>query len=900
MASVELVELWKQNLLLIGSYGEEADRARQWVNENLQKNPVANLQAFLSITQDSEDDAMKRLGVTGLNNLLNYTNKATLQGIRSSWSPEISNAMRTLVINALLCPDEVLRKLIGRTFALLYGIEGARWNPLPELAATLNRFFSEQNAVPMMGLLSAFLEVLHLPNLDEHWREKAEMDKAIPICHLALRIITAPSVPIPLRNLAIVCLEVAFEKYPKIFELSSDDETGPFLAQILQSLQISIELMDPTIFLSCHRLMLNMVWSFYPLSDSFLEPLFHWTTGILSFSSPNYDEFKNISLFFWKLLSEREGKNQRRDPSKSKHIIGRAFESISGRLFEAMASAQSATEPIEPDNSDLVSTATLTLRAFFNTEPTVVFPIVKQNIEAMVSSGSWNAREGAILAMWALTSDEKEIPGASEDQEEFGCYIMDFVLPTLIRYAQNKDEAPRLKRRILLALTAVLQQYQTFISRPCVRRAASTEMIQQLLPLFEEDESDISLACLYGKLLCAAVAVWGKTGALTPYMRRIIHFAYHLYSRADQFSGDEQIRVMTESAEMINRVIRGLDSESLGLLQGLYMEKLRELEQSLKSIEPDNVRFVRQGTLCSILGSIILRWKQSEDPSNLVPGEIVNNTLEVLFTVLSCGGSMIASDVLYVMSGIVLHAYDVIAPGAVMTMYGFAMKSFSTESPDIISAACVLLGDLFRTRCEEMKEVFREVLDILCRFWGDHDRFYGVHCLIMKAMADMLTAMSEYVPEFDKEVVREAYSRVLVMAMSSKLQYSDSANIETANNYCEYLCLFMTAYIAVYLPVLRNVNVGEIEPGILAEERRVLNMVVDIAKRILSLEKPNHWVFYQFVGLADVVSHKCSRRNNVIANRPDIVAVLKKTEAFGAQPALVQKAKQVREALGKL
>ena len=890
-------EAWAQNFRLATSTGPDSDQARAWMNEHIWEDPFANLRVFVQLLRSNEDGPVKQMAVIGINMILNYTDERSLRTIRQKWSDEVSGEMRALVQNTLLCENEVLRKLAGRTFALLYGIEGVKWNPLPAIQGLLNRYLEQQQAVPLQGLLNAFMELLFLPNLGEHWSKPEELQRVVAIAKIVMQMLSSPQTPVELRILCITCMEGCFDKYPAIYKMESEEQTVGLLKQIVASLQGPIQMMNHPTFLACHKLMFGMVSAFYELSDRFMEHVYNWTSGVFEFSGHQYDPYKESSLFFWQKLCELEAKIEAKDMSKSKHLVRTSFGSLRPKLFEMMTSGDNPEA--EEDTNDIVSTATLTLRAFFNADPECVFAGVKDEITSLMTSSKWNEREGAILAMWALTSEEEW--DSSAVQGLVGPYAREYIIPTLVNCIQQKLEIVRLRQRAVLALGAILEQYKPFICRREVMPAEHAALVNQLVPLLDERETDLKLLMYLGRLDCAIVSLLGglPLGAHSPITRhidRLIHFAEFVYHQESRASGDVQLSIMTDGAERLANVIRNIPG-GLGKLRTIYQGALDELRNSMRSTEPDNVRFVRQGTICTILTSIILRWNRSSNTQSEVTTDVIHETLETLCHLASHGSAMIMNEVFYTMDSIVRWdgRNEQIRIDYIQRMTEMAHRGLTTESPEIIGGACMLIHDLFKTRGNVVMDVFMRVWDTLFQLWMAHEQQEQIHSWILLAMAGMLSSITRETQEsIDKETIKGQCRQIISMAVKhnySRLQ-SD------ANQLYEFLCRLMNNYLLVFASPLKGIDVSTIPPAVKSEEKETLMIISEISNRILALPKPTTSVLVAFVHLEHVVSMLCSRANNTIANKRAIHEVLNRAKS-SSLPALAQEARKVAEALGR-
>ena len=887
-------EAWTQNFRLATSMGPDSDRARAWMSENIWKDPLENLRVFVQLLRSDEGGSVKQMAVIGINTILNYTDERSLRTIRQKWSDEVSGEMRALVQNTLLCDNEVLRKLAGRTFALLYGIEGVKWNPLPEIQGLMNRYLEQKQAVPLQGLLHAFMEVLFLPNLREHWSKPEELQRVVAIAKIVMQMLSSPQTPVDLRILCINCMEECFNKYPAIYKMENEEQTVGLLAQIVASLQGPIQMMNHPTFLACHKLMFSMISAFYELSDRFMEHIYPWTSGVFEFSGAQHDPYKGCSLFFWQNVCQLEAKIEAKDRSKSKHLVRTAFGSLRPKLFQMMTSADNPNA--KWDTSDIVSTATLTLRAFFNADPECVFVGVKDEIQSLMSSSNWNEREGAILAMWALTSEEEW--DSSAVQGLVGPYAREYIIPTLVNCVQQRIEMVRLRQRAVLALNAILNQYKPYLCRREVMPAEHAALVNQLIPLLNERETDLRMLEYLGKLDCAIVSLWGgvQSGANGPIARhidRLIHFAEFLYHQESRASGDIQLSIMTDGAEMLAHVIRHMIADGLDRLHRIYREALDELRNSMRSTEPDNVRFVRQGTICTILTSVIMRWNWSSSMQSEVTTDVIHETLETLRQIASHGSAMIMNEIFYTMESIVRWDRNEQIPiDYIREMAQMAHKGLTTESPEIIISACVLLRDLFQ-RGSVLIDVFMHVWDTLFQFWNTHDQQEQLHCWILSALAGLLSSIRpESQESIDKETIKGQCRQIISMAV----RHNYSRLRSDANQLYEFLCRLMQNYLRVFGSPLQGINVGTIPAAVKVEEKETLMIICEISSRILALPKPSTSVLVEFVHLERVVSKQCSRANNHIANKRTIHEVLNKAMSSN-DLGLAQEAKNVAQVL---
>jgi hypothetical protein len=248
---------------------EVATEAHAWIGQQIQVSPEVLLDVACTIVMDLGFPFVARqmASITVLY-ALKAKNEHHLQQIRAAWEshPALASHVKSCLYSTILSDDDVIRNQAARSFALVFGIEGAGFaSVLDHIAGIL----SGGRQADSVGLLTVFNEILNLPNfLSLKSAPLIPGYARIWIC--ALEFVGGAAVQLPVRYAAAQCVRDAIDVLPEICRDESDEPDATKIHFVISSLFPCMEIGDVVLFQCCHRIMFGLVRQFYAIATEFI------------------------------------------------------------------------------------------------------------------------------------------------------------------------------------------------------------------------------------------------------------------------------------------------------------------------------------------------------------------------------------------------------------------------------------------------------------------------------------------------------------------------------------------------------------------------------------------------------------------------------------------------------
>jgi hypothetical protein len=248
-----------------------------------------------------------------------------------------------------------------------------------------------------------------------------------------------------------------------------------------------------------------------------------------------------------------------------------------------------------------------------------------------------------------------------------------------------------------------------------------------------------------------------------------------------------------------------------GELRDLFSHALDELEASCTGTDADYVRHVVQANLCSNLFFLAARLKA---PINIPD---VQRAVGLLFRVFDQQDGLSDGETLQTLHALYSEARQAFTADDVQTLVAILRRSLRSGSPEVITAASILLKGIFRVAGGEFLFVFQEFLEIEEQLLRGEGNLRDVWPYAVSAIAGMFEGVAEH-----REVITPLKNRLfdlMCTVRKARMDVTMEADIEYANHLFEHLSVLYRVYAVLFYPETSSTSP---DVNVLAEEKQIL------------------------------------------------------------------------------
>jgi hypothetical protein len=865
-----------------------AAQAHRWIDERIKINPELLLNVACTIMEGMEYPiAARQMASTAVSFALNPRSERHLAEIRDVWRtrPDLAGQVKECLYMAVLSEDVVIRNRAARAFALVFGIEGEAFaEALDQIYDILGQ--SADSPLQTAGLLSIFKEILSLRNIGE-LKSQELLDGYTRLWTCALEYVGSNADVFPLVRLtAAECVRDAIEILP---EICMDEKGAPVLGQIqavLASLRPSLQQPDRILFQCCHRVMFNLIRSYYELAPEFVDIIWQHTTAAIHLADPEQAGYRQCAIYFWKEVASFEQgiaeKPQRDRRQPDHHLIPTAAEHLLPIFFQIMCE-------VTPDDTDVEDIsekssgmfATMAIAAFYEAAPgPILMGFIEPTFRENIGSEAWPVRHAALLLLYCI-SHGKGYPKAYT-------FVADALQP-LFESCRHTD-IPRVRETALFVLAMILKAFKgLFGGNPHLGdRGMPADFVQGILDLLRLDENlHPQILARYTLILYYLGQIWDEDfskfrSPLTQFFDPIVEILKNIMSRP--ISSEDDMQLYQSAWEALDTMImHGPDPlRQTDTLKLLFKRTLRQLEATRTMIEMPHVRFGVQANLCSNLASLALQLGSS---TNGIVEDELHEAIALVFQVLSQEHALIYEEAVMALAGLYVKLHEKFSADELERMMQIIAHSLINESPGVINSASVLLGDLFHFAGPQLVDHFTEFFGREATLLRTHEDMRVIHPFVVKAIAEMFEGVVR--ADGNKEVVA-AYEQELFdlmkMVRQAPINPMNPSDLQYANNLFEYLAQLYRVFAKLFYPRLTQGATAEEQQQILAREKEYLVEMASFARVLEMLDrsrttvggdwKISEYVIHQYVEMVRQFGEHCTRKNNVILNNASVHRVL--------------------------
>jgi hypothetical protein len=848
--------------------------AHAWVNERMWLPPEVLLDMASTIVPDeSQPLVARRMASFAAVRALRPTSARHLSEIRDGWAavPGLAARVKAWLYQGVLCADDVLRGQAALAFALVFGIEGEAWS---ESLSQIHEKLTEWGGSPVQaaGLLLVFKEILNLGNVAD-LKGPALIDGYAGLWADALSTVGSEADVHPLlRVTAAECVRDALEALP---ELCMYDDSAPNVEQVgvvLQSLPASLRQPDVKLFLCCHRIMFNILRSYYTTAPAFIHTIWEYTMAGLELDRPEQTEFRDAAIFFWKEVAVFE-----KDIKPSHGIVVTAGEALLPKFWDIMCEVPAENTDIQDPSENSPSVyATMAVAAFYQAAPGIIFTnfISPTFTDAVETAHDWPVQHAALLLLFCLSA---------EDGDPLTFKFIQANLGHLIEFCQ-RDDVPRIRETALYVLAMVLKSYKALFLDAAPQFSSETLIPAILSLLHIETNIHPVILSRYALIVFHLGQIWAEEhpcwSPLPPFFRHFVEIMKTIMSRP--IENEYDILIYQNACEALNALIVNGSWKEGNLLRQLFQETLRELEESGRAIEADNVRYAVQARLCSNLTSLTVAI--GKDMAN----DELHQAVGCVFHILEQRNPVIYEEAVMSLASLYLKLYDEFLPDELDQMLSIVRDGLNSGSPGVINSASILLADLYHWSGKQFVEQFPEFLELEVGLLCSHDEMRQIHPFLIKAIAEMFEGVG------DGRVLAEYETQLfdlMKMVRAVSIDPKSHSDMQYADYLFEYLTSLYRVFAKLFYPETNGVpNFNEV----IKKEKGYLLEFAELANVIWRLEKLNGFVLFQFAEAARQFASKCSRRNNVVLNRRSVHKVLDIAQNDKQKLELQRKAREVQ------
>ena len=874
--------------------------AQSWMNENLAKNQLWNIQIFCEILRDStQRPSMHRLAASGIRMTLEYRSRRQLEQIRGAWTREVSAIVKETVMERLLVEDEVLRNQMISIAAMVFGIETpTKWSDfLGNLATALREAFSRQQPAVLNAWLTVLKELGYLPNFGELVQQSG--GGFMPLMQTLVTLGTSPGDwSIDIRGISIMILYRYIEVRPSLL-VPNPDEVHAALNGFVGCLELPMRLRNPKLFEACLQILLLIVKSFYQERNSFMEKVHELAT--LPWNDPDFREapvvFREHALEFWRYVGMHEAKQLKRAryerPTENEDNLER-LSSIVGaeidNLFPIFVVELMTVKTKE--NSEEVDWGT----SFVAVKPLQTFYCACQGrmgdkilteVQKLSQQESLEAKIAATHLLWALGDPTEDAYVRKE--------VANLLIPgpTEFLLSACRQEEPHLQFTALLALELLLKLYKETYSRNLVA------FLDRLTPIYEETKIDRTKPQILSQQLRVIseltgvyrICYVGKKEAGQRFAL-FVNFAKNVMVHSQRLGDDDASTLFRDAAYALSSWVMQSDDQNRGDVERLFSEVFQMLQRSSgPQMRDSQLAFVVQSQLCYVITEIIRRLGKH------VLREHVHMIVEELFKLLRNRNALVYEEALYTLGQIIASTGVEIPDEILWQMLEIAKDSMGSKSPEVINSASLLIADTMKAHGQRLVDKFSVFWDLLVSVLHGMADIRYVHAMVIQALAAMLEGSNGDTSIFGDVSIQDNYDKAISSILSQVMQTSWNPESETDAEYMDGVLVALGSLHIQYCRLFHPLG-GIFRPPLgrdeaLKKEREVLlHGFVAYAEVAGKLPKPSESLFSIFCKVAEAYGNFTSRKNNVTLNRQPVHRFLKRFDNPKYKQAISKKAKE--------
>jgi hypothetical protein len=860
---------------------EQAKQAFDHINRVLHENPAMVLRVSCNLVLYSGYPlGARQVAALAISRSLRTESDRQLADLCEKWRllPQLAAHAKTAIRATILCDDGVIRTAAAQAMAFVIAIErDAAADALREIFETLQR--SLDQPAQAIGLLSVFNELFHVLHFND-LKTLPLFECYIPFFLQAIDLLGSENpVDIELRMLASVVVRDALEFIPELCLVNGEVDLAR-IQVVLAALSPALALLHEFIFESCHRIMFNLVKSYYSKADEFMGPIFDLTYRALQMSEPNQEKYRKSALAFWKELAVLEceiaetTKLEGKDILPGKHVC-KAAPLLLPLFFEIMSHIDPNDTAIEDPNDPSAATyATVVFQAFFNAIPDMVFHnVIVPTFNTNIISEDWTHRHAAILLLDCMCPLDVGLP---VQESEEGLQFIAQNMPHLLA-ACREHHIPRLAESSLYVLDEILSNYPGVMSqqRLC---PDSVHAVHHIVNLFViDDKVHPFIIARYCLIISSLARLWKHDclqwrSPLPTFFTEFVTFLRQIMQRCQGL--EAAMDVYKDAADALNYVILLIPEpeQRNSELNTLFTQILDDLEATCCSMDSDAIRFGIQANLCSNLGYLAHRLRHR------LRDEHVHRAVTMLLNLLRSPNTLLYEEGLLSLAKLynsVSHAFELDQVMLLLSIVEFALLS---ESPGVINAASVLLGELFRLSGPMLADRLLAFFEMEVSLLQKYDQVRDIHPYIIKTLADMLESVGRSPADRPLlEPLRERVFGLMQMVRAVPIDLGKEADLIYANYLFESLTQLYRVFAELYYPLVQPDDSTEK----FSLEKVILNEMANLAQSVFRLGDGvvQERVLVEFILMAKAYAAKCSRKNTVTLNKRSVHNVMNLTQA---------------------
>jgi hypothetical protein len=442
--------------------------------------------------------------------------------------------------------------------------------------------------------------------------------------------------------------------------------------------------------------MFNALRLYYSAAPDFLQTVWDYTVAGLEMGRPEQAQFREIAIFFWREVAVFE-----KEVKQSHGLILTAREFLLPKFWEIMCEVPAVHTDVEdPNENSPVMYATLAVVAFYQAAPAEIFTdfISPTFVDAIQGRHEWPVQHAAVLLLYCLSAEE----GHPE--------TFDFVRTNfnhLIEFCERVD-VPRIRETALYVLAMVLKSYKAIFVAPGPEFNCENLVLTILSLLQLEPNIHPVILSRYPLIVFHLAGIWTDKhrylSPLPPFFKQFVDILKTIMSRP--IESEDDIVTYQNACEALNLMILNGSSKERNDLQELFQATLREMDKSGRMIEADSVRYIVQARLSSNLTSLAIAIGKDMGDDDL------RQALQRLFHILEQRDALIYEEAIMSLAGLYMKLSERFPADEFDRLLVVVRDGLSTESPDVIHSASILLGDLYDILGKQLVDQFPESLEV--------------------------------------------------------------------------------------------------------------------------------------------------------------------------------------------
>lgn len=886
----EIME-WVQVFINAGSPNDDIrKKAENTINQKRSNEPTSLIiicTIILSIDENKDINIIiaKSLASIILVQMLNFQKPAELEFKRKNLTPNMIEPIINSLKKNVFSSNPVIRNKCAQCYSILFAILTKNW---PDGIQSVTSFFSNPNLSPtdFIGLVSIMDEIVIQNNFVDEIAHDFEVHfiQTLLFCIDILSKSVEEHLYVPeLRICACKYILDLINNYSQI--LNDGENVGARVPILLTSISNSFQVSDLSLFNNLHELLFLIVKKFYQQTPVFMEIIARYVGNGFYIDH----SYANICIYFWynvacfeQNLIERYLNSKKTNQPYNGIIPLNPLLSATASSFllpilvdfiEKIDEKNTSVDDVQ-QNPEPYMYSTMTIAALYRLNPPVIFEYLKDKINENMSKDKWTNIHAGIQMIYAIAGEPLS--------DNVGIFIAHHFETLLL--ATKPNQVPRLRETALFVISLIIKNYPKIITQAGEftdkRINDIIDSIEPTLQLNDEEKNNISydnrqIFIRYSNIISNLSYAW-KANMYESHLDFYFDKFYLIYGSLFNFgiiNGDHML--IRESGSALDCLIFNSTPKNLNKIDLLYSQTLEMLSKSKKFYCSQEIIFMIQSSLCSNIKTILLKLKNNPSKGKEIISQYVEQTLSILYDLLSNRNTFIYEEGLYAISALICATntddsyIELFTPNTFeRLMNEFVFQALKSGNEGVINAACLLIGNLFRFlsgKIPTLNNYIHNIFNTLVGLIMNNKEMRSIHPFILRAIANIFN----FTKEGDESILQlEVPFRDLltkIYDVSHELDITNKNDTEYGNLVYQYLSDGFCGYAKVFY------NKDNIEI-----EKKQLILLDNLAKFIYKLSpKISGDLYISFRKTALQFAQNCSRKNNAILNRNSIHRILK-------------------------